>query len=132
LLKRLPPAAITLYAMPVSAVLGIVTALMPTWPLAAIALLAWGSAYVLVIVNAISYRQQVTPEQLLGRVNTAGRMLSWGVGWTVGSLVGGVIGSQLGVRPAMVVMGLFGFVAVLVAWTSPLRAIAAAHDPLRA
>jgi hypothetical protein len=132
LLKRLPPAAITLYAMPVSAVLGIVTAVMPTWPLAAIALLAWGSAYVLVIVNAISYRQQVTPEQLLGRVNTAGRMLSWGVGWTVGSLVGGVIGSQLGVRPAMVVMGLFGFVAVLVAWTSPLRAIAAAHDPLRA
>ena len=132
LLKRLPPAAITLYAMPVSAVLGIVTAVMPTWPLAGIALLAWGSAYVLVIVNAISYRQQVTPEQLLGRVNTAGRMLSWGVGWTVGSLVGGVIGSQLGVRPAMVVMGLFGFVAVLVAWTSPLRAIAAAHDPLRA
>lgn len=54
LLRRLPPAAITLYALPVSAVLGIVTALMPNWPLAAIALLAWGSAYVLVIVNAIS------------------------------------------------------------------------------
>jgi hypothetical protein len=128
----LPPAAITLYAIPVSAVLGVVTPLMPTWPLAAIALLAWGSAYVLVIVNAISYRQQVTPEQLLGRVNTAGRMLSWGVGWTLGSIVGGVLGSQLGVRPAMVAMGLFGFVAVAVAWTSPLRAIAAAHDPLQA
>jgi len=132
LLKRLPPAAITLYAIPVSAVLGIVTPLMPNWPLAAIALLAWGSAYVLVIVNAISYRQQVTPEQLLGRVNTAGRMLSWGVGWTLGSIVGGVLGSQLGVRPAMVAMGMLGFVAVAVAWTSPLRAIAAAHDPLQA
>lgn len=132
LLKRLPPAAITLYAIPVSAVLGIVTPLMPTWPLAAIALLAWGSAYVLVIVNAISYRQQVTPEQLLGRVNTAGRMLSWGVGWTLGSILGGVLGSQLGVRPAMVAMGMLGFLAVAVAWTSPLRAIAAAHDPLQA
>lgn len=132
LLKRLPAAAITLYALPVSAALGVVTPLMPTWPLAAIALLAWGSAYVLVIVNAISYRQQVTPEQLLGRVNTAGRMLSWGVGWTLGSIVAGVVSSQLGVRPAMVVMGLLGFVAVVVAWTSPLRTIAAAHDPLRA
>ncbi|WBQ02454.1 MFS transporter [Kribbella sp. CA-293567] len=132
LLKRLSAAAITLYALPASATLGIVTALMPNWPTAALALLAWGSAYVLVIVNAISYRQQVTPEQLLGRVNTAGRMLSWGVGWTLGSIVAGVVSGQLGVRPAMVVMGALGFVAVVVAWTSPLRGIAAAHDPLRA
>jgi MFS family permease len=132
LLKRLPAAAITLYALPFSATLGIVTALMPSWQTAAIALLVWGSAYVLVIVNSVSYRQQVTPEQLLGRVNTAGRMLSWGVGWTLGSIVAGVISSHLGVRPAMVVMGVFGFVAVGVAWTSPLRGIAAAHDPLHA
>ena len=65
---------------------GSLTPLSPNWSLAALALLVWGSAYVLVIVNAISYRQQVTPEQLLGRVNTAGRMLSWGVGWTFGSV----------------------------------------------
>jgi hypothetical protein len=132
LLKRMPPAAITLYAIPVSAVLGIISPLMPNWELAAIALLVWGSAYVLVIVNAVSFRQQVTPENLLGRVNTAGRMLSWGVGWTGGSIVGGVLGSSLGIRPGMVAMGAGGVVAVLVAWTSPLRRIAAAHDPLRA
>lgn len=59
-------------------------------------------------------------------------MLSWGVGWTLGSILGGVLGSQLGVRPAMVAMGMLGFLAVAVAWTSPLRAIAAAHDPLQA
>jgi MFS family permease len=132
LLKRLAPAAITLYAVPASAVLGVVTALVPQWELAAIALLLWGSAYILVIVNSISYRQQVTPEQLLGRVNTAGRMLSWGVGWTLGSITGGVLGSHYGIRTAMVVMGVFGFAGVVVAWTSPLRGIAAAHDPLRA
>jgi MFS family permease len=132
LLKRMPPAAITLYAVPASAVLGIVSPLMPNWELAALALLVWGSAYVLVIVNAVSYRQQVTPEHLLGRVNTAGRMLSWGVGWTGGSVVGGVLGSSLGIRAGMAVMGAGGVVAVLVAWTSPLRRIAAAHDPLRA
>ncbi|WP_157979694.1 MFS transporter [Kribbella monticola] len=132
LLKRMPPAAVTLYAIPVSAALGIVSPLMPNWELAAIALLVWGSAYVLVIVNAVSYRQQVTPEQLLGRVNTAGRMLSWGVGWTGGSVVGGVLGSWLGIRSGMVLMGVGGVVAVVVAWTSPLRRIAAAHDPLHA
>lgn len=136
LLRRLAPAAITLYAVPVSAVLGIVTALVPRWELATIALLVWGSAYILVIVNSITYRQQVTPEQLLGRVNTVGRMLSWGVGWTLGSITGGVLGDHYGIRTAMVVMGLFGFVGVAVAWTSPLRGIAAAHDaehdPLRA
>jgi transmembrane secretion effector len=128
LLKRMSPAAITLYALPVSALLGIITPLAPGWELAAIALLVWGSAYVLVIVNTISYRQQVTPEHLLGRVNTAARMLSWGLGWTFGSVVGGVLGNRYGVRTGMVVMGSFILVAVAVAWTSPLRRIAAGHE----
>lgn len=128
LLKRRAPAAITLYALPVSAVVGVLAPLSPDWVVAAFALLVWGSAYMLVIVNAISYRQQVTPEHLLGRVNTAGRMLSWGAGWTLGSMVGGLFGSQVGIRAAMVLVGLASFVGVIVAWTSPLRRIAAAHD----
>jgi len=132
LLKRMSPAAITLYALPVSAALGIVAPLSPGWEAAAIALLVWGSAYVLVIVNAISYRQQVTPEHLLGRVNTAGRMLSWGVGWTFGSVTGGILGNRFGIRTGMVLMGCFLLVAVVVAWTSPLRRIAATHDPAAA
>ncbi|MFC0625144.1 MFS transporter [Kribbella deserti] len=128
LLKRMPPARITLYAVPASAVLGVVTAFAPTWPLAAIALLSWGSAYVLVIVNSISYRQQVTPEDLLGRVNTAGRMLSWGVGWTAGATLGGVAAGQFGIRPAMVAMAAVGFLAAAFAWLSPLPAIAAGRE----
>jgi len=129
LLKRFSPAAITLYALPLSALMGVLAPLAPGWIAAALALLVWGSAYVLVIVNAISYRQQVTPENLLGRVNTAGRMLSWGVGWTFGSVVGGVLGNAFGIRTGMVLMGLFGCLGVVVAWTSPLRKIAAGHDP---
>jgi MFS family permease len=103
--------------------------LSPNWIVAALALLVWGSAYVLVIVNAVSYRQQVTPENLLGRVNTAGRMLSWGVGWTIGSVVGGLLGNAFGPRTGMVLMGLFGCAGVVFAWTSPLRRIAADHEP---
>jgi hypothetical protein len=121
LLKFASPASIALYALPVSAVIGAAAALAPSWQLAMLGLLGWGAAYMLVVVNTISYRQQVTPEPLLGRVNTAGRMLSWGVGWTLGAVAGGVLSHQIGVRAAMVTMASFTVVAVVVAWTSPLR-----------
>lgn len=110
-----------LRALPFSCLLGILTGLAPVWELGALGLLAWSGAYTLVVVNGISYRQQVTPEQLLGRVNTTARMLSWGVGWTVGAVAGGVLGSTIGVRPAMVVMASGSVAAVAVAWASPLR-----------
>jgi predicted MFS family arabinose efflux permease len=48
-------------------------------------------------------------------------MLSWGLGWTLGAVAGGVLGHQLGVRPAMVSVASVSVVAVVVAWTSPLR-----------
>lgn len=122
LLKVATPARIALYSLPVSAVLGSAVGLAPNWQLAMVGLLSWGGAYMLVVVNTISYRQQVTPEPLLGRVNTASRMLSWGLGWTLGAVAGGVLGHQLGVRPAMVSVASVSVVAVVVAWTSPLRA----------
>lgn len=121
LLRTLTPAQVTLRALPVSAVLGIVTSLTSTWILAALGLFAWSCAYTMVVVNSISYRQQVTPEPLLGRVNTAGRMLAWGLGWTLGAVAGGVLGNLLGIRPALVIMASMSVVAVAVAWTSPLR-----------
>jgi predicted MFS family arabinose efflux permease len=107
--------------LPVSTILGVSVGLAPNWQLAMVGLLSWGAAYMLVVVNTISYRQQVTPEPLLSRVNTAGRMLSWGVGWTFGAVAGGVLSHQIGVRAAMVAMASLSVVAVVVAWTSPLR-----------
>ncbi len=121
ILRRIGPARLVLRALPFSCLLGILTGLAPVWELGALGLLAWSGAYTLVVVNGISYRQQVTPEQLLGRVNTTARMLSWGVGWTVGAVAGGVLGSTIGVRPAMVVMASGSVAAVAVAWASPLR-----------
>jgi hypothetical protein len=120
-LDRATPARITLVALPISAVLGIVTSFATSWPLAAIGLLAWSGAYTLVVVNSISYRQQVTPEHLLGRVNTAGRMLAWGLGWTVGAASAGALASVIGLQPTLHALTCVGLLAVLVAWTSPLR-----------
>ena len=98
-----------------------------TWLVAVLAMVAWGVAYQLVIINSLTYRQQVTPEHLLSRVNTAGRMLSWGLGWTSGALVAGGLASQWGVRPAMVTVVAVGVLAAAYAWLSPLRGVA--HEP---
>ena len=129
LLRRTSPARITLAALPVSAVLGVLTALAPNWQWAALGLLSWSGAYMLVVVNSISYRQQVTPEPLLGRVNTAGRMLAWGAGWTGGAALAGLVASAVGVRHAMVLMTTVNLVGVVVAWTSPLRTATASDLP---
>jgi MFS family permease len=128
LLRSMTAARVALLALPVSGLLGILTGLAPTWPFAALGLFAWSCAYTMVIVNSISYRQQVTPEHLLSRVNTAGRMLSWGLGGTVGAVLGGVLGHLVGIRPAIVAMASLTVVAVALAWTSPLRAAGGCPD----
>ncbi len=120
--RGVTPARITLLALPVSAVIGVVTPVWTAWWAGALSLFAWSIFYTTVVVNSISYRQQVTPEPLLGRVNTAGRMLSWGLGWTGGAFLAGALAGGLGVRNTMLVMTSISFLGVAVAWTSPLRA----------
>jgi MFS family permease len=121
LLRTATPAQITLRALPVSALIGIATACTTSWQAAAVGLFGWSCAYTMVVVNAISYRQQVTPEHLLSRVNTAGRMLSWGLGGTVGAAMAGVLESLVGIRLALVAVACLTLVGVAIAWTSPLR-----------
>ena len=88
-------------------------------------MIVWGIAYQVVIINSISYRQQVTPEHLLSRVNTAGRMLSFGVGWTGGALVAGALARVLDVGEVMLAMVCAGVVAAAYAWMSGVRTVAA-------
>ncbi len=130
LLRSYPVARVTLSAIPVSAVAGIATAVVGDWLLACIGMVIWGIAYQLVLITSMTYRMQVTPEHLLGRVNTAGRMLSWGLGWTVGSIAGGALAAATAVQPAMVTLVSVGVVAALFAWFSPLRQIAAGTHPV--
>jgi predicted MFS family arabinose efflux permease len=122
LLRHTTPAALTLAAIPVSALAGLGVALARHWAVATAVMVIWGLAYQLVIIATLTYRQQETPEHLLSRVNTAGRMLSWGVGWTLGSLVAGALAEQVGTRAAMVALVSFVSVAAAFAWLSPLRA----------
>ena len=91
-------------------------------------MVVWGVSYQGVVLNSMTYRQQVTPEPLLGRVNTAGRMLSFGVGWTCGALGASALAGLIGLRPALVAVVSVGLAAGVFGWLSPLRTIDA-HGP---
>lgn len=128
LLRRSDAATIALRALPFSAVLSIATSFVRWWPLAVLGLFSWGVAYGLVVINIVSYRQQVTPEPLLGRVNTSSRMLAWGIGYTGGALISGSLSQMIGLHAAMTTMTLVSVIAVVMGWRSPLHAAArAAH-----
>lgn len=130
LLRRTSPAGVTLAALPVSATLGLLTPVWSTWWVGALFLFAWSVPYTLVAINAVAYRQQVTPEYLLSRVNTAGRMLSWGMGWTGGAFLAGVLTTMLGLRATMFAATSVAVLGVLVAWCSPLARSRAAALPM--
>ncbi|MEW9547620.1 MFS transporter [Nonomuraea sp. NPDC050783] len=51
-------------------------------------------------VGQMTYRQTVTPEHMLGRVNGSVRFLVWGT-MPLGALLGGLLAAQVGVRQAL-------------------------------
>jgi MFS family permease len=123
LLRVFSPNRLALLWLPVAGVSGVVVAMTSTWAVAVTVMVLWGVSYQGVVLNSMTYRQQVTPEPLLGRVSTAGRMLSFGVGWTGGALVASALAQVVGLRPALVAVVSVGLVAALFGWLSPLRTI---------
>jgi MFS family permease len=76
-----------------------------------------GASNMLWNVITVSFRQRVAPDHMLGRMNSAYRLLAWGTR-PLGAAVGGVIGEVFGVR------GVFGVVGILsLAVLIPNRAI---------
>ncbi|RVX47926.1 MFS-type transporter involved in bile tolerance (Atg22 family) [Nonomuraea polychroma] len=61
-------------------------------------MLSWSAA--LSNVGQSTYRQTVTPEHLLGRVNASVRFMTWGA-LPLGALLGGLIAQQIGVRQTL-------------------------------
>jgi predicted MFS family arabinose efflux permease len=121
LVRRVGAARVTLLILPFSAVLCALTALSANWVSGSIALLFWGAAYMGVVLNTITYRQQVTPEPLMSRVNTTGRMLSFGLGSPIGALLGGAVAQLSQPRNGILAGASVTVVGVSVAWLSPLR-----------
>jgi MFS family permease len=74
--------------------------------LAAAQLVMWGSAVVYNITQ-VSFRQGLTPEHLLGRMNATMRFFVWGT-IPLGAFVGGALGTAIGVRPTLLVAAIGG------------------------
>lgn len=55
-------------------------------------------------VITVSLRQRITPTRLLGRLNSAYRLLAWGT-MPLGAAAGGLLGQLLGVQWVFVIMG---------------------------
>jgi MFS family permease len=55
-------------------------------------------------VATVSFRQRVTPDHLLGRLNSAYRLLAWGTR-PLGAALGGLLGQWFGTRAVFGVMG---------------------------
>jgi len=65
---------------------------------------AFGIATTLWNVVAISLRQELTPDELRGRVAAAGRMVAFGAE-PIGALVGGLVAAWIGLRAPILVAG---------------------------
>jgi MFS family permease len=102
----------------------VIPAAQPGWPL-------WAAAaaslviYCCVSVNNItqvSFRQGLTPERLLGRMNATMRFLVWGTA-PLGALIGGALGQVLGARTTLWIAAAAGLLPVLPVFFSPLRTL---------
>ena len=60
----------------------------------------------------MGYRQSITPDRLLGRVNSAYRLFAWGT-QPIGALLGGVIGELFGLPAVFVLAGLASLTLIL-------------------
>ncbi|WP_374225245.1 MFS transporter [Micromonospora sp. C95] len=63
-------------------------------------------------VITISLRQRITPDRLLGRVNSGYRMLAWG-SMPAGALVGGLLAEVFGLRAVFAIMGVLTLTLLL-------------------
>ena len=88
--------------------------------LAAVGYLAvWFGGVVYNIIQ-VSFRQGITPDSLLGRMNATMRFVVWGT-TPLGALLGGVLGQAFGPRTALWVAGVGGLLPCLPLVLSPLR-----------
>jgi hypothetical protein len=88
--------------------------------LAAAGLLAGSVARVIYNVTQVSFRQAITPERLLGRMNATMRFVVWGT-IPLGALISGLLGSTIGVHRTLWVGAVGALVPIFPVFFSPLR-----------
>jgi MFS family permease len=118
------PSLIISGAMEAAVFVGI--GLAPSAAVAAVLLAVRGFDVAMWNVVTVSLRQRIVPSALLGRVNSAYRMLGWGL-MPAGALVGGFVAHAAGLRTPYIVAGLLCGLSMLAA----LPFLLAADRPAR-
>ncbi|MCD0446921.1 MFS transporter [Glycomyces sp. A-F 0318] len=100
----------------------LVPAAEPGWRIwvGAVGMALVGMGSVVYNVNQVSFRQRLTPDNMLGRMNATVRFIVFGV-YAVGSLVGGAFGELLGARTSLWIAAIGCSLAFLPVFLSPLR-----------
>ncbi|MGI8684884.1 MAG: MFS transporter [Acidimicrobiales bacterium] len=78
----------------------------------AVVLFVGGVMLMLWNITTVSFRQRITPDDLLGRVNSTYRLVAWGTR-PLGAALGGILGQWFGVRSVFAVMGLLAAVVLI-------------------
>ena len=65
-----------------------------------------GGAFIMIWnIITVSFRQAVTPDELIGRLNSVYRLLAWGT-MPIGAAIGGAIAQAFGLRAVFTSMGI--------------------------
>jgi MFS family permease len=87
-----------------------------------------GTANVIYNVTQVSFRQGLTPDRLLGRMNGTMRFLVWGTA-PLGGLIGGLLGTWFSVHTALWIGAIGSALAFLPVFLSPLRSMRSLESP---
>ncbi|HEU5129397.1 MAG TPA: MFS transporter [Glycomyces sp.] len=91
-----------------------------TLVLAAAGMTLVGAGAIVYNVTQVSFRQRVTPDRLLGRMNATVRFLVWGT-LPLGSLIGGALGQAYGSQMALWITAAGSCLSFVPVLASPLR-----------
>ena len=79
-------------------------------------------------VNQLTLRQAVTPNRLLGRMNSVARFMYWGTR-PLGSALGGIAAEQIGLRETLLLAAVGSAVTSIPIFLSPIRQLRALPAP---
>jgi predicted MFS family arabinose efflux permease len=80
-------------------------------------------------IHAVSLRQTITPDRLLGRVNASLQFIIAGLG-PIGAILGGILAETLGIRTTLAIAVLGGLGATAWLFFSPIRKMVELPPPI--
>jgi len=116
--RALAPLPLTAVALAVNTACVLSVAFARSVYAAAAAYGLWQATYLLVITNAITVRMELVPDEFLGRVNSAARLVSWGAS-PLAAMLAGAAAERVPARTVVAgsagfaVVGVIGTVAVV-------------------